>query len=1155
MNRLLYTAMLLLVALASPAKAQEQDSLIHADEIEVALVNGRYVTYVVGNVAFQVKSALIYCDSAIWIKSKRVNLKGNVLVDDKEYKLRCDSAVYDIVTEEYLARGSFVELWSYDDSLYAVGTHAYLDRQHQSFEMEERPVVYLNYPDSGKMVEIIADIVCYDALTKKAEALFDVIITSTNLSSHSGCALLDIATNDLDLFDEPTATSGKSQISGDLISVKFVDKLLERIDVQDSARGEFNEPVDSAGSDYDRSVLTGNRIIFDFRQGVLRDVTCYGQAYSWYYPSTRDGLEEYENTVSGDTIKFHIFSDRLTTVSVVGGAIGTYISHRYSLMSSSKDTLAAALPPPSDTMVVADTTQIIPGRVLTQADTIDYGAQYLEYDLLDSMITLDRAASVQSGTVSLDAQKVSLDTDKRLIEAFSATTSDDSTQSGENEQSAKLQPNTIPVILRDNDEEIYGDYLEYSIDTEKGHIIQSKAAYEAGLYYGDRLLREQKHIFYVTDGRYTTCDADEPHFHFHSKNMKLMQDDKLIAQPVVFYIERLPLIILPYYVFPLKRGRHSGLLPFTFGKFQLGDRYVKDFGYYWAASDYIDFKTAFDYNEKNHTVTFRERINFNKRYVLDGYVTGDYARETSYDKTVADERRRTRWVGRGAYNHTITPTFQVRAYGDFQSDKTYYNDYSQNINERLNRETKSQISFSKKFGKSTSLSGQVSHTVNLDAESRSDMLPSLGLSLPTLWVFGSGQRDENGQLQQNLLQRITLRYSPNLINYSSRTTVITAIDSVLDSTGALVSFDTSSYRSRRKYAKISHNPTLNLPTLTLAKYVIFNPRVSYSETWFKIFETDQSIAAGIDASTTYRTYSYDAGVSLKTSLYGTAYPNTLGLIGLRHVFTPSVSYRYKPDIDRHPAVRAFAGGGAGSRKSSAMAFSLNQLFQAKVKSGEVEKNLDILSLTTGFNYNFEADEKPWSNMSTSFNSSVLRRINFSGSMQHTFYDPDTDEFNFFSPYLESFSFNVRTTLSGRRFLFDEAPIRRDKADTSSAPRSQLRPQTSQTKSSGWSLSTDYSYSESGRGSSFYKRSFIRLNLRFNLTPNTTVAYSQSYDFGNKLTVNNSVNIVRKLHCWTGSLYWVPIGSNRGFGFKLFVTALPEIKLDNAHDSFLDRFNQ
>ena len=184
-----------------------------------------------------------------------------------------------------------------------------------------------------------------------------------------------------------------------------------------------------------------------------------------------------------------------------------------------------------------------------------------------------------------------------------------------------------------------------------------------------------------------------PHYQFHSSKMKLIEGDKLIARPVVFYIERLPLFILPYYVFPLKRGRHSGLLPFTFGKFQRGDRFVRNVGYFWAASEYTDFLSAMDYHEKNQTLTFRGRMNFNKRYVLNGNISGDYARETSYNESVANEQTRTRWIAKGNYNHDITPTFKVRASGDFQSDRSYFTDYSQNLEERLNRQTKSRASF------------------------------------------------------------------------------------------------------------------------------------------------------------------------------------------------------------------------------------------------------------------------------------------------------------------------------------------------------------------------------------------------------------------------------------------------------------------------------
>ena len=1125
----------MILPLAGGLHAQLDDTNLHVEKakvFEVILLNGRYVTYLVHDVVLRTGTGYIYCDSAIWARDKYINLKGNVIIDDDAYKLAADSVNYDLTTQKALALGKRVELWSYTDSIYAAGPHAFYDRKHRSFYMEQRPVLYVNYPDTSSMIEVIADRIDHKPLEKRAEALGDVIITSNEFAATAGCAIMDIDGKGLDLFDSPQATSGYSEVSGDLISILRDEKVISKIDVIDSARGELKEATDSLETDFDRSTLKGHRLIFDFIGGALYRIRCYGQAYSWYDPSPRGGSEFHQNAVSGDTVTMDIRNGTVTLLTVAGGAVGTYVTGKIR-------------PPEVDSLWK--------GKV----DTVDYSARHIEYNLIDSLITLDRSAVVNSGKVSLLAHNILFDTDKKTIEAKSAAVGPENNDTLPS-MAEQLQPNNIPVILKDGSDEIFSDYLEYSIDSEKGRLIQSKTDYDGGYYYGGKLFREQKEVFYVKEGRYTTCDAPEPHFHFYSPQMKMMPDDKLIARPVVFYIERLPIAILPYYVFPLKHGRHSGLLPFTFGKFQTGDRYVNDIGYYWAASEFLDYLAAFDYHEKNRTITLRNRINFNKRYVLSGYVTGDYARITSYNRTVADEVERTRWVVRGNYNHTITPSFNVRATGDFQSDKSYYSDYSQNLGERLNRQTKSSLNFSKKFGSSTSLSGAISHTVNLDQESRSDLFPSLNLSLPTIWPFGSGKSAATrGAEEQSWYQRITFRYSPSVVNQSNRTTVIDTIYYTYDSLNVVSSADTVKHRSRRKYAKFSHNPGLNLPTFKPLTYLIFSPRVSYSETWYKIFETDQSIDAGIDASTTYRTYSYNAGASLRTSLYGTIHPNILGLVGFRQVLTPSVSYGWSPEINRHPEVRAFAGGGAGSNKSSSVSLSLEQLYQAKVQSGDKVNNLDnLLSVRTSTSYNFEAETRPWSNLSTTFQSSILRNLSVDGSLSHTFYDPgDPTDQSVGSPFLLNFNFNARFNLMGSRFIFDEAVQPATGADT--LPTSQVgssidRPVLANAGSgSGWSFSASYSYNESGLEEFFRKQAFLRFNMSFNLTPSTRVAYSQSYDINNQATVNNSVNIVKNIHCWTGSLYWVPVGSNRGFGFKLFVTAIPEIKLDNAHDSFLE----
>jgi len=1117
---------LLCVFLCASAQAQGKGrlNLHHADETEWLLTDSGSITVFAGSVVFETETGLIYCDSAFWVPGNSAVLLGRVVVDDAEYRLTGDSVRYDMLSGQAVARGDYVELWSHRDSLFAVGTHAFYDRGREYFYMLERPTVYFNYPDSAAMIEVISDFVEYDALRGVAESEGNVKISSSDFSATADCAVMHPGLNTLDLFDNPVIVRRHSHISGRFIAVVTDGSKVRSVDVVDSAHAEFIEPTDATEAFFDKSILSGKRMMLYFDRGELRTVTCRGQAYSWYYPAHFPGREEIENTVSGDTIRLSIVQEQLQKVDVIGGAIGTYLSTK---------TLA------QDTVIT------------TVTDTIDYQARFISYQLLDSLIMLQQDAEAVSGDVELEAFRIQLSTKDRIIEAYSGQVGEDSL-TFENMFQAELQPNQIPVVLKDKDQNLVGDYLRYSIDTEKGRIVTSKSQYETGYYYGNDLYRQNKSIYYLDQCRYTTCDAGEPHFHFYSRNLKLIQDNKLIAKPVVFYLGRLPILALPYYVFPLKKGRHSGILPFTFGNIERGERYVSNVGYYWAASDYWDWQGALDYYEDRSRLNFYSKVNYRKLYVFDGYVSGNWGRETALS-SVYREFTDTRWTFSAAHNHQFAPSFNISASGKFQSDKDFYTDFSSDLNERLNRVVRSEVTFSKRFGKSVSLSGKVSHDDNLDLESRTDVLPSASLSLPAVKPFGSGSINDEGVLESHWYQNFIVTYRPSIINYSARSMKLERLDSTITSIDTLndtaYQIDSVLYRSRKKYTRVDHSVTASLPG-KIAKYIVFNPSFSYSENWVRIHETDQSLEAGIDASTDYRTYTYSAGASLGTNLYGTIYPNVGGLLGFRQTITPTVSYRYTPEVDRHPGISQYAGASARSTsRSQAMSISLDHLYQAKIKMGEGERTLQLVSINHDLSYDFERDTRKLSDMSSSYASNVLPSIRFYGSFAHTFYKsaaaakPVLTE-----PRMTSFSCNAAVSLRGKRSIFDDLEPSLPRG-VDSASQLVSRPAPAPIGGSGWNLSATYGFSEYNRGTPGYSRkSFLRFTLDFYLTATTRVSYSEAYDFTKDKTITSQVNIVKTIHCWTGEFHWVPTGSTKGWGFRLYVTAMPEVKIDNSQSS-------
>jgi hypothetical protein len=409
--------------------------------------------------------------------------------------------------------------------------------------------------------------------------------------------------------------------------------------------------------------------------------------------------------------------------------------------------------------------------------------------------------------------------------------------------------------------------------------------------------------------------------------------------------------------------------------------------------------------------------------------------------------------------------------------------------------------------------------------------------LPTLYLFGSPSKEE-----RRFYHDFKLTYRPSLVHFSEARNKEVG-----------VAPDTMTVRTRKHWTRIDHSPTLYLPTMKLGPYLNVVPKVTYKETWARVYQTDQSDSAGVPAGN-YRSYQYGASASANTKLYGTVYPNMFGLVGLRHVITPTLSYTWTPRIDNLPLAFGYVPGMAGTtRTSQRLGVSLGQDFMAKVRKGESEQSINLLSISSSFSYDFEAEERPYSNLTTSFRSSAIPGITFNGSMTHSFYEPGTDNLKFWSPYLEAFSLTTQFKISGPFPLFDEDEGRSIRVtDTVSGGPSGTGNQASG-KKSHWDATFSYRYSESGRGSNYRKSPlslFVDLSLSANLTTTTQLSYTQRFDFDKGRTVNNSVRISKQIHCWTGSLWWVPAGSNAGFGFKLHVTALPEIKIDNGHDSFM-----
>lgn len=108
-------------------------------------------------------------------------------------------------------------------------------------------------------------------------------------------------------------------------------------------------------------------------------------------------------------------------------------------------------------------------------------------------------------------------------------------------------------------------------------------------------------VLYGQDVSMTTDCDDNPQYHFGVGRIRRSGKNTLVGSPAVLYIGEVPILWLPWFLQPAKKGRNSGILTPQFGFAELvrnsGSyrRTVENVGFYWAPSDYYDLEFSLDW--------------------------------------------------------------------------------------------------------------------------------------------------------------------------------------------------------------------------------------------------------------------------------------------------------------------------------------------------------------------------------------------------------------------------------------------------------------------------------------------------------------------------------------------------------------------------------
>lgn len=625
------------------------------------------------------------------------------------------------------------------------------------------------------------------------------------------------------------------------------------------------------------------------------------------------------------------------------------------------------------TTVLADTL-VTDSTNNKQEDVLDAPVVYQAEDSLvwvvaDAKAYLYKNSQVDYQKIGLTAEQITVDIDTKTVYA-----------NGVKDSTGK---EIGKPIFKEGDTPYESDTMSYNFSSRKGYISNVVTQQGEGYMTSEYAKKGADDAFYGAQGKYTTCDNHKhPHFYLALTRAKMRPGKNVVFGPAYLVVEDVPLpLAIPFGFFPFSNDEYaSGFIMPTYGDETERGFYLRDGGYYFAISDYMDLKLTGEIFTKG-SWGLNASTSYNKRYKFSGAInlstlTTKLGEKNMPDYSVSKDFK-IQWTHRQDAKASPNSTFSASVnYATSSYEKS-------NLNSQYNLALSSQstrtssVSYSRTFPDiGLTLSGTFNIAQNVRDSSLAVSFPDLNISLSRLYPFK--RKKKAGK--ERWYEKISLSYSGYLKN-----SIQSKEDEIMN---ASLIKDWSNGMQHR----IPISATFNL-----FKYLNLTAAVNYNERWYTYRqekEWDEALQAAV-TDTIYgfnRVYNYDMSLSMNTKLYG-FYKPSKAIFGdkieaVRHVMTPAVSFSMAPDFGKYKygyydsfsyydangelvtqEYSPYQGaifGVPGKGKTGSVSFSVSNNIEMKVKSDKdstgVRKISIIDDLGASISYNLAAPTKPWSNL-------------------------------------------------------------------------------------------------------------------------------------------------------------------------------------------------
>ena len=546
-------------------------------------------------------------------------------------------------------------------------------------------------------------------------------------------------------------------------------------------------------------------------------------------------------------------------------------------------------------------------------------------------------------------------------------------------------------IERDKDW-LEGEKAYLNLEKETGLIEDGRGFLADGNFHfsGALVKKLGPQTYNVVDGTFTTCDGNEPSWHFRASDLKVTLEGYGFAKDTRFYLGRVPVLYSPYLAFPAKTKRQTGLLMPRFG---VGDRLGYDFDlpFFWAISRSTDATIYSHYMSKRGLMMGPEfryaastqskgELRFN---YLDDQASKHELEEEYYDSAAGLRRiTRDRWWWRSKQDLVLPYQVLGNMDLDFVSDP----DYLRAFNTGYSSWRESDREFTDTFGRGLINDPTVTTRESVLLLNKNWATQSANLQLHYYQNLNSDE-DET-QLQQ----------LPVLSYSASRQPIFGGPLFINADVGYVNYWRPEGTRGNR----VNASPRLSLP-LRRGGFLQIEPYVTYLGTLYLIDHYDEPADSKVKEKTFQSRELYETGIQGSTEIVRIFEREGETWTKTKHTVRPTILYEYRPEVNQDKLPFFDETDRINSRNR--ITYSLTNFFSARLDKGPDQvQYLDVARLEFSQHYDISQPQdgaedltttrkRPFSNVFMQLDLTPKRYISLTYKNELSLYDKEFTSHN------------------------------------------------------------------------------------------------------------------------------------------------------------------